>query len=52
MSAQESASHSTGVGLQTLPELLLVIQGIQDLELHDDDFDVPWQSQPLGLLDV
>lgn len=48
MSAQRIASPLISAGLQTLPELLLVIQRIQDLELHDDDdddCDVSWQPQ-------
>ena len=30
-------------GLHTLPELLLIIQCIQDLELHGENVDVSWQ---------
>lgn len=38
------ATLLTSAGLQTLPELLLSIQGIRDLELHGENVDVPWQS--------
>lgn len=37
------ATHLTSAGLHTLPELLLIIQGIQDLELHGENVDVSWQ---------